>query len=195
MLSRDEIELALCDANVEFAITPIVDTDQFGKVSVDVRLGPHLVVTQRATGVVAFDPADVDSIEGGIHRYQQSLRRPFGTAFYLHPGEFALARTLEHVRLPDWLAAEAMGRSSWGRLGLVIATATLIEPAFHGTITLELANLGTIPMVLYVGMRIAQLVFYPLPGAEEHLERYRQILKKHREALQPQPDAEAVGPP
>jgi dCTP deaminase len=176
VLSRDVIKLALCDAEQPFAITPIVDPEtQFGLTSVDVRLGPHLVVTRRSTGVVAFDPADPDRIEQDIHRYQDSVRRPFGTAFYLHPGEFALARTLEHVRLPDWLAAEAMGRSSWGRLGLVIATATLVEPDFKGTVTLELANLGTIPMVLYVGMRIAQLVFYPLPHGEEIVARYRKI--------------------
>ena len=78
--------------------------------------------------------------------------RPFGSAVYLHPGEFAIARTLEHVRLPNGLSGEAIGRSSLGRLGLVIATATLIQPGFRGTITLELTNLAGVPIVLYVGI-------------------------------------------
>jgi dCTP deaminase len=66
------------------------------------------------------------------------------------------------VTLPKNLSAQASGRSSWGRLGLVIATATLIQPKFRGTITLELANIGTVPIVLYVGVRIAQITLEEL---------------------------------
>jgi dCTP deaminase len=58
------------------------------------------------------------------------------------------------------MSGEALGRSSWGRLGLIIATATLVEPGFRGTITLELTNVATVPIVLYVGMRIAQIVLF-----------------------------------
>jgi dCTP deaminase len=162
-LARHEIIHALCDSERKFAITPILDPDeQFGPAAVDVRLGPDLIVARRASGAVAFDAADVDEVETRLGDYQQYIRRPFGSAVYLQPGDFALARTLEQVRLPDDIAAEAIGRSSWGRLGLVIATATLIQPGFIGTVTLELANLGNIPMVLYVGMRIAQLTFTQL---------------------------------
>ena len=62
--------------------------------------------------------------------------------------------------------AYVIGRSSWGRLGLVIATATMIQPGFHGTITLELTNVGNVPLVLLPGTRIAQLVFHHV-GANE----------------------------
>jgi len=142
----------------DFAVTPLLSGGQISDASVDLRLGPDLIVTRRETGVVAFDPADADEMPARLSDYQTYVRRPLGTAFYLHPGDFAIARTLEYVSLPDWLSGQAIGRSSWGRLGLVIATATLIQPKFKGTITLELANLGTVPIVLYVGVRIAQIV-------------------------------------
>jgi dCTP deaminase len=160
MLSGRAIAAQLADPASRFAITPILDVEQFGSSSVDVRLGPDLIVNSRATGAVGFDPADRREFEKQIRGSQQYIRRPFGSAVYLHPGEFAIARTLEYVALPNGLAAEAVGRSSWGRLGLIIATATLVEPGFRGTITLELANVGTVPIVLYVGMRIAQLVIH-----------------------------------
>lgn len=141
-----------------FAVTPILDPAQIGDGSIDVRLGPDFIVTKRATALPVFDPARVDDIAGRVRDYQEYVRRPLGSAFYLHPGEFAIARTLEYITLPDSLNAQVLGRSSWGRLGLVIATATVIQPKFKGTITLELANVGTVPIVLYVGVRIAQIV-------------------------------------
>jgi dCTP deaminase len=166
LIARHRIVELLCDPASRFAITPILDADQqIGRASVDVRLGPDLVITRGPTGGTAFDPADVDDVQSRLEDYQQYVRRPFGSAVYLHPGDFVLARTLEHVRLPETIAAEAAGRSSWGRLGLVIATATVVQPDFAGTVTLELANLGTIPIVLYVGMRIAQLAFYAQEAA------------------------------
>jgi len=163
MLSRREIIELLADRGTQFAVTPILDPgEQFNSSGIDLRLGPDLIVSRRATGAVAYDPADMDGVRARLKDYQQYVRRPFGSAVYLHPGDFALARTLEHIRLPDNLAADAAGRSSWGRLGLIIATATRINPGFSGTITLELANLGTIPMVLYIGMRVAQINFFKM---------------------------------
>jgi len=160
MLSGRAIASLLAEPKSPFAITPILDVEQFGASSVDVRLGPDLIVNRRATGAVGFDPAERSEFDKRIRDSQQYLRRPFGSAVYLHPGEFAIARTLEYVALPEYLSAEAVGRSSWGRLGLIIATATLVEPGFKGTITLELANVGTVPIVLYIGMRVAQLAIH-----------------------------------
>jgi dCTP deaminase len=169
VLARHQIIDRLCDPTCGLAITPILDADeQIGRSTVDVRLGPDLVVTRGTTAGVAFDPADVDEVRRRLEDYQQFIRRPFGSTVVLQPGDFALARTLEHVRLPSSICAEAAGRSSWGRLGLVIATATVIQPSFAGTVTLELANLGNIPIVMYVGVRIAQLVFYELEEDPEN---------------------------
>jgi dCTP deaminase len=167
VLSRDQIVSRLLDHTTGLAITPIIDTAQFGNASVDLRLGPDFIVTRRATGLAAFDPARVDEISHRIREYQDYVRRPLGSAFYLHPGEFAVARTLEYVTVPKTIAGRVDGRSSWGRLGLVIQTAPLIEPMFSGTVTLELANIGTVPIVLYVGLRIAQLMLYDLTDPPE----------------------------
>ncbi len=161
LLSAEAIKRSLREKK-EFAVTPILDEDQISGVSVDLRLGPDLIVIKRETGVVAFDPAKVEQVPEKLNNYQEYVRRPLGSAFHLHPGDFAIARSLEYVSLPHDLSAQAIGRSSWGRVGLIIATATLVQPEFAGTITLELANLGTVPLVLYVGVRIAQLTFTPV---------------------------------
>jgi len=88
--------------------------------------------------------------------------------FILHPGEFVLGSTLERVRLADDIVSRVEGKSSLGRLGLLIhSTAGFIDPAWDGHITLELSNVNTIPITLYPGMRVGQLSFFPLSSAAE----------------------------
>ena len=171
MLSGREIAARLRDRERGMAITPLIDSGQIGDAGVDLRLGPDFVVTRRATAVAAFDPARVDEIGQRIRDYQDYLRRPPGSAFYLHPGQFAIARSLEYLTLPEEVSAQVAGRSSWGRLGLVIQTAPLIQPGFRGTITLELANVGTVPIVLYVGLRVAQVMFFDVTRPDEGVKR------------------------
>lgn len=167
MLTDVQIRARLKSPACGLAVTPILDAEQIDGAGVDLRLGPDIVVVKRETGVLAFDPRESDQMADRIPEFQQYVRRPLGSAFNLHPGEFAIARSLEYVTLPTSISAQATGRSSWGRLGLVIATATLIQPGFAGTITLELANLGSVPMVLYIGTRIAQVSFFELGQDEE----------------------------
>jgi dCTP deaminase len=89
--------------------------------------------------------------------------------FILHPGEFVLANTLEQIGLPDDHAAQLGGKSSLGRVGLVIhSTAGFIDPGFIGTITLEMSNDANLPITLYPGMPIGQLIFLPLDQPAEH---------------------------
>ena len=91
-----------------------------------------------------------------------------GEPFILHPGEFVLGSTRERIRLADDLVSRVEGKSSLGRLGLLIhSTAGFIDPAWDGAITLELSNVNTIPITLYPGMRIGQLSFFPLTSAAE----------------------------
>jgi dCTP deaminase len=79
----------------------------------------------------------------------------------LHPGEFVLGATYERIALPDDIVARIEGKSSLGRLGLVIhATAGFIDAGFDGDVTLELSNVATLPILLYPGMRVAQLAFF-----------------------------------
>ena len=89
--------------------------------------------------------------------------------FILHPGEFVLGSTYEVVSLPDDVAARVEGKSSLGRLGLLThAAAGFVDPGFSGHVTLELANVATLPIKLYPGMKIGQLCFFRLSSPAEH---------------------------
>jgi dCTP deaminase len=88
--------------------------------------------------------------------------------FILHPGEFVLGSTLERIRLPDDLVARLEGKSSLGRLGLLIhSTAGFIDPGWDGHVTLELSNVANLPITIYYGMKIGQLSFVELTEPAE----------------------------
>jgi dCTP deaminase len=89
--------------------------------------------------------------------------------FILHPGEFVLGQTLERVTLPNDLVARLEGKSSLGRLGLLIhSTAGFVDAGFSGTLTLELSNVANLPITLYHGMPIGQVSFMRMDGPVEH---------------------------
>lgn len=89
--------------------------------------------------------------------------------FVLHPGEFVLGATYERVALPNDLVARLEGKSSLGRLGLLIhSTAGFVDPGFDGSLTLELSNVATLPIAIYPEMKIGQLAFFELDGPAEH---------------------------
>ena len=88
--------------------------------------------------------------------------------FILHPGEFVLGSTLERVSIPDDLVARLEGKSSLGRLGLLIhSTAGYVDPGWDGFLTLELSNVANLPITLYPGMKIGQISFFQLTTAAE----------------------------
>jgi dCTP deaminase len=88
--------------------------------------------------------------------------------FVIHPGEFVLGVTTEYVELPDDIVARIEGKSSLGRLGLIVhATAGFVDPGFKGTLTLEITNLTRVPIKLYPGLLIAQLSFMTLDAPAE----------------------------
>ncbi len=88
--------------------------------------------------------------------------------FMLHPGEFVLGSTLERVALPDDLVARLEGKSSLGRLGLLIhSTAGYVDPGWDGNLTLELSNVANLPITLYQGMKIGQISFQRLTSPVE----------------------------
>ncbi|MFO7265731.1 MAG: dCTP deaminase [Limnochordales bacterium] len=152
------------DESRRIIVTPILDpVQQFGPSSLDVRLGPDFKVV-RTSRLTHLDPLkDPAEIEGDVARYTESSVIEPGEPFVLHPGEFALASTLEFIRLPYDIAARLEGRSTWGRLGLEVhATAGFVDPGFSGALTFELKNSGQVPLPLYAGLRIAQLCFFQL---------------------------------
>jgi dCTP deaminase len=88
--------------------------------------------------------------------------------FILHPGEFVLGSTLERIKLPDDLVARLEGKSSLGRLGLLIhSTAGFIDPGWDGHVTLELSNVANLPITIYYGMKIGQLSFVQMSEPAE----------------------------
>ena len=90
--------------------------------------------------------------------------------FMLHPGEFVLASTLEHIELPDDLVARLEGKSSLGRIGLLIhSTAGYVDPGWKGHLTLELSNVANLPVTLYYGMKIGQLSYLRLSTPSDNL--------------------------
>jgi dCTP deaminase len=149
-------------------VTPLLENSQVGDASIDVRLGHEFLVLRRPS-VTHIDPGQLqgDRWESTVHKWQERVRISLCEQFVLSPGQLVLGATLEYVSVPKSLLATVEGRSSWGRLGLIIATATTIGPGFKGVVTLEIVNSGNAPVVVYPGCRIAQIIFQEIdaPGA------------------------------
>jgi dCTP deaminase len=146
-------------ADGDLVIEPLADVDQqVQPASVDLRLGERFLEFQR-TNIPCIHPTEADE----VGEYVTETTVAEGDEFILHPGDFVLGTTTERVEIPDDLVAHVEGRSSLGRLAIVVhATAGLCDPGYHGQITLELSNLGTAPVALSPGMRVSQLTFTEL---------------------------------
>lgn len=142
---------------------PRVDAGDLDTVGLELHLGSWFC-TYRESNIdnLAIDPS---TAEGSIVRQHYV---PIKKEIVIHPSQFILGITLEWMRFPANLCAHVIGKSSWGRRGLIIATATGVQPAFNGPLTLELVNVGRAPLRLQVGMPICQLMFEqvtnPAPG-------------------------------
>lgn len=149
----------------DIRMVPALDLEtQIQPASIDLRLG-YEFQTFNYTRQALIDPADPESFE----QLTSTVRLVAGERFIVHPREFVLATTLERVHVPDDLVARLEGRSSIGRLGIVIhSTAGYIDPGFQGAITLEISNLGRIAVALYPGMRICQISFEALSSPVRH---------------------------
>jgi len=146
-------------------VMPLLEPDkQIGPASIDVRLGTHFQYFERV-GNAGVDPGG--ELEKLVEESERTVSVEFGVPLWLHPGQFVLGATLEFLRLPRHLGAYVVGRSSWGRLGLLVATAIMLQPGWGGNLTLELVNHGESPIALYAGSRIAQLAVHSLGGESE----------------------------
>ena len=111
-----------------------------------------------------------------------------GEPFILHPGEFVLGQTLERVTLPDDLVARLEGKSSLGRLGLLIhSTAGFVDSGFSGNLTLELSNVANLPITIYEGMPIGQISFMRMDGPVEHAYGSGETGSKYQGQAEPTP--------
>jgi dCTP deaminase len=137
------------------------DPDMVQPASVDLRLGDSFRVFHNHLA-----PA-IDLDRPPEHLTELIVIDP-DKSFVIHPGEFVLGATLERVELPDDVVARIEGKSSLGRLGLIVhATAGFVDPGFAGTLTLEITNLTRIPIILWPGKPIAQLSFMALDRPAE----------------------------
>lgn len=124
--------------------------------SIDLRLGDGF--RHMTSGPESIDIRDMSD-------YTQDVTTG---SLQLYPGEFVLAHTLETVSVPDTMAAKVEGKSSLGRIGLLLhATAGFIDPGFHGTVTLELSVVAPRALVLHPGMAIGQICFFKLSNAAQ----------------------------
>lgn len=155
-----------------FVVTPSTNPkSQYSSNSVDLRLG-NVFLIHKTTGYTHIAPEPKLDNQAREHipldAFYDELFIPVGKEFILHPHQFVLAATLEYISIPYDYYALVLGRSSWGRLGLNIATATAVHSGFRGCITLELRNLGETPLPLKVGLRIAQLCLISVPIQRSH---------------------------
>ena len=139
-----------------------LDKKNISTASVDLRLGDEFRVFKHT------EVTHVDTRKGIREELTEVIKVRKGKAFTIHPGEFVLANTMEHVCIPIDLMARLDGRSSLGRLGIVVhSTAGSVDPGFEGTLVLEIANISRMPVMLWPGMKACRLTFEELSSPSE----------------------------
>jgi len=160
--------MRLCDTDIEkclhegeIVISPSPDSSMISGVSVDIRLGSEFRVFSEHTVPFIDLSAPKEEMQKAMNAVMSDeIIIADGEAFFLHPGEFALAVTYEDVTLPDNIVGWLDGRSSLARLGLMVhATAHRIDPGWSGQIVLEFFNCGKLPLALRPKMKIGALNF------------------------------------
>jgi len=151
-----DVDLLAALAAGEITIDPAPDLEsQLGACSIDLRLGTEFRVFERAR-TAFIDP------RGQINwdEFTRVVTIAEGDPFIMHPQELVLAATVEEISLPADMLGRLEGRSSLGRLGIIVhGTAPLFFPGFHGRCVMELGNIGPMPVALYPGMRICAFTF------------------------------------
>lgn len=157
ILSDQDIEKALKAGRI--SITPSIDPNtQLGSCSVDLRLGTQFRVFNHAR-LAYIDPNNPKMMADMMTEVSPKEGEPF----ILQPGDFVLATTVETISIAEDLIGRLEGRSSLGRLGIVVhSTASIFEPGWNGVVVMELGNLGRMPVALYPGMRICSMTFEEL---------------------------------
>ncbi|MBH3202265.1 dCTP deaminase [Serratia marcescens] len=178
--------MRLCDRDIEawldsekLVISPRPPLERINGATVDVRLGNQFRVFRGHTAPFIDLSGPKDEVSAALDRVMgDEIVLPEGEAFFLHPGELALAVTFESVTLPNDLVGWLDGRSSLARLGLMVhVTAHRIDPGWHGRIVLEFYNSGKLPLALRPGMLIGALSFEPLSGPAARPYNSRQDAK------------------
>lgn len=159
VLSDRDIKIALRAGKI--IINPVSE-EQIGPSSIDLRLGNKFLIFKHAE-VTHINPIEIQERD-----LMEMIKIEEGKSFIIHPGEFVLGNTMEYIKIPHDIVARLDGRSSWGRLGIVIhSTAGSVDPGFEGQLTLEIANISNVPVMLWPGLRICRLTFDTLTSPAE----------------------------
>lgn len=168
ILSDTDIKARIEKGDIK--VDPLPDLGvAIGTVSIDLRLG-HEFIVYKTTSRPYIDVKNQETFEN----LTEKVVKTESEAFVIHPREFVLSATLERVELPLNLAGRLEGKSSLGRLGVVIhSTAGKVDPGWKGNLVLEITNIGTLPIMLYPGMRVCQLLFEQLssPASKGYTDR------------------------
>lgn len=167
----------------DIIVHPILDDRQINGGKVDLRLDNVFFLVGRFKRPY-YDPMQLASNEESRERYLEKRIVPYGNYFVLHPNDYALAPLFEFVKLPKNILGRLDGRSSLGRLGIVVhSTAGSVDPGFSGHLVIELMNNGMLPVALYPLMRVATLIFItltteaerPYEGKYGSIEKYEDV--------------------
>ncbi len=163
ILSDRDIRAAIASGKVKIETQRTDLQSHIHASSMDLRLGNIFKVYEHSKHAI-LDPKDPSSFAQNM-RVIEVLN---GDPFIVQPGEFILGVTEEKITVPDDLVVRVEGRSSLGRLGIIVhSTAGFVDPGFCGTITLEISNLNRMPVALYPGMRVCQLAFETMSSPAE----------------------------
>jgi len=155
VLSDRDIKKALASGRIKITPKPVLSL-QLGSCSIDLRLGRRFRVFNYSK-LAYIDPSKP------TRDMMTEVSVKDDESFILQPGDFVLATTIESFTLPNNLLARLEGRSSLGRLGIVVhSTASVFDPGWEGVVVMELGNLGRMPVALYPGMRVCALTFEEL---------------------------------
>ena len=156
-----------------------LDPDDIQPASVDVRLDDKVLVFRNSRRPYI-------DVRQPMEDLMEMVTVAEDEPFMLHPGEFVLASTLEHIEIPADLVARLEGKSSLGRMGLLIhSTAGYVDPGWKGHLTLELTNVANLPITLYYGMKIGQVSFLRLTTPAERLYGSASLGSKYQGQTEP----------
>ncbi len=169
ILNKEQINQLLVSQEPDsLYIDPLLDKEQVGEVTIDLRLGyDFLVSILTRKPYISLSPNEVGF--RGLDSYFQKTRREIGEKFILYPNQVVLTTTLEYVSLPSNVYADLLSRSSYTRLGIHINT--MVQPSFRGCIPVELTNQGNNAIELIVGSRLLQARLFQLDEDSEYFSK------------------------
>ncbi len=181
ILSDRDIKLAIAQGDIGVESHDNTHMENIHASSLDLRLGKYFKIYEHSKHAI-LDPSKPETLQD----VTRLIEVEEGKSFIVQPGEFVLGVTLEKIKLGDHLVARVEGRSSLGRLGIIVhSTAGFVDAGFEGTITLEITNINRMPVALHPGMRVCQLAFETMSSVAD-VPYHRKVSAKYQGQMLPQ---------